>query len=98
VTIKHLYDEDGGLSGHMVTAEHEPDTDAKPESPGSSYVPSPPDIETPHETYDSAEAKAREHHNDNVRRFGKKPKGSDARNSGGVGNFEDALKRKFVAK
>ena len=78
VTMKHMYDEDGNLAGHTVTAEHEPDMDEmKGKSDGPSYMPSPPDIETPHETYDSAEAKMREHHNDNAKRFGgKKTKAS----------------------
>jgi len=72
VTIKHMYNEDGNLAGHTVTAEHEPDMDdMEGKSDGPSYMPSPPDIETPHETYDSAEAKAREHHTDNMARFGK---------------------------
>lgn len=72
VTMRHMYDEDGNLSGHTVTAEHEPDMEGmKGKTDGASYMPSPPDIETPHETYDSAEAKMREHHMDNLKRFGK---------------------------
>jgi hypothetical protein len=72
VTIKHMYNEDGNLAGHTVTAEHGPDMEGmKGKSDGPSYMPSPPDIETPHETYDSAEAKAKEHHMDNMKRFGK---------------------------
>ena len=73
-TIKHMYDQDGTPSGHTVTAQHDPDMEGKNGSadgmgPGS-YMPSPPDIETPHETYDSAESKAREHYTENAKRFG----------------------------
>ncbi len=77
-TIKHMYDEDGNLAGHTVTAQHEPDMDdMKGNADGPSYMPSPPDIETPHEDYNSAEAKMREHHTDNLKRFGgKKAKAS----------------------
>ena len=79
VTIKHMYNEDGNLAGHTVTAEHEPDMEAmKAGQAKGNYVPSPPDIETPHETHDSAMAKVKEHHEDNLKRFGgeKKTKGA----------------------
>lgn len=71
VTIKHMYDEDGAPSGHTVTAEHEPDAST---GDGKGYTPYPPDIETPHETHDSALAKAKEHYESNMARFGKKGK------------------------
>jgi len=69
-SIEHLYDEDGAPSGHIVSAEHEPGSDGD----GKGYNPYPPDLKTPHETYDGAEAKMREHHETNVARFGKKKK------------------------
>lgn len=71
---EHLYDEDGAPAGQTVTAEHEPDMSAAKD--GNAYMSSPPDIKTPHETYDSAESKAREHYTDNMAKFGKKGKKS----------------------
>jgi len=91
VTMKHMYDEDGNLTGHTVSAEHEPDASA---SDGKGYTPYPPDIETPHETYDSAEAKMREHHNDNLKRFGGKKAKKAAAASMNDAPMKEALGRK----
>lgn len=66
-SIKPMYDEDGGVAGYTASAEHEPE----PSSDGK-YQGYPSDIETPHETYEGAEAKVREHHEASAKRFGGK--------------------------
>ena len=86
ITTSHMYDENNAPAGHTVRAEFEPPEPDGDEGSvsgpqmgmGSSPMPAyqSNSIETPHETYDSAEAKAREHHTENLKRFGHgKPKG-----------------------
>jgi hypothetical protein len=70
VTIKSMYGKDGNLAGHTVTAEHEPEMSGDGKGQPSMMGGYPPHIETPHETYDSAEAKVREHHLENAKKFG----------------------------
>lgn len=65
ITMKNMYGSDGNLSGHTVTADHEPDGDE------GGY---PPPIETPHESFDSAAAQMHQHHMANMKRFGGKGK------------------------
>ena len=64
VTINHLY-KDGKLSGHTVQAHHEPDEDDMGRS-GSLQS----SDATPHLTHEDALGMARQHHEDNVKRFG----------------------------
>jgi len=63
VSIRPMYDEKGKISGHTVAADHE----AEPESGKVGYV---PPIESPHETTDSAMAKAKEHIDNNAEKQG----------------------------
>ena len=69
VTIKHHY-KDGHLAGHTVRAEHEPDEDDRNPSASPIYTSDALADETSHETHDGALAMARQHHEDNVKRFG----------------------------
>lgn len=65
VTVRPTYDEKGKISGHSVSADHEP-ADNKG---GYGYMPS---AESVHESQDDAMAKATEHMNTNKEKFSKK--------------------------
>lgn len=73
-TIHHMYDDKGTLSGHKVVPEYEPDSDDAGGNMPMSMNQS--EISTPHETHDSALAKASEYHAANMKRFGGKKKKS----------------------
>lgn len=97
VVLNHMYDDDGNHAGVTVRAEHEPDMDSMPTGKAGEampYMPSPPDIETPHESYDSAEAEAREHHLENMKRFGKGGKKKAAAPEMDESDMRGALGRK----
>lgn len=51
VTLRHMYDEDGSVTGHVVSASYDRKKDDGP------Y---PNEVETPHETLDGALDKVRE--------------------------------------
>jgi hypothetical protein len=71
VSIRPMYDEKGKITGHTVSADHETQPEKGKEG-GYSYL---PPIESPHETSESALAKAKEHIADNSEKQGSASKG-----------------------
>lgn len=77
VTIHPMHDDKGNVTGHRVVAEHEPDRSGGGDGKESSYSPYPPDIETANgstESTDGAAAVAKDHLDDNAKRFSGKKK------------------------
>lgn len=97
VTIHPMHDDEGNVTGHRVTAEHEPDRSSMPSGKEPSYTPYPPDIETANgstETTEGAAAVAKDHLDDNAKRFGGKKKKSASPNAENEQAMRSAMGRK----